>query len=77
MRAHFTVLVQLHAWVHMHELFSFSPCAWKRNITRSTAFELLKLINGSGASVEELVLCGLSCERRAVVSAGSAEGVEG
>ena len=34
-------------------------------------------MNGSGASVEELVLCGLSCERRAVVSAGSADGVEG
>ena len=47
------------------------------HITRSTALELLKLINGSGASVEGLELCGMSCERRAVVSAGSAEGVEG
>ena len=33
--------------------------------------ELFKLINGCEASVEELVLCGLSCERRALVSAGS------
>ena len=59
-----------------HKLLSLSPCASKRHTTRST-LELLELISGSGALVDGLVLCGLSCERRAAASAESAEGVEG
>ena len=60
--------------IHTQVVVSQSVCLKKKHITRSTALELFKLINGSAASVEGLVLCGLSCERRAVVSAGSAEG---
>ena len=63
-----TIILDAHAHT---KLFSLSPCALKRCFTRSTALELFKLISGSGASIEELVWCGLSCERRAVVSAGS------
>ena len=61
----------------LHKLFSLTPRASKRNITRSTELELLKLMFGSGASVDGLMLCGLSRERRAVVCAGSVEEVEG
>ena len=73
---HCTVDMRIDTRAH-HKLFHSVHVLEKGHITRSTARELLKLVNGSGASVEGLVLCGLSCERRAVVSAESAEGVEG
>ena len=45
--------------VHFTSCFHSVRVLEKRHVTRSAALELLKLIDGSGALVEGLVLCGL------------------
>ena len=46
--------------IHTRAVFHTVRVPEKGHITRSTAFELFKLISGNGASVEGLVLCCLS-----------------